>query len=67
MLVTLKNSDMIEKLVLIANGDIGLVQRAIRESAQGPDGAADLKKVVDYIVSHRDKTADLVSQPHAAA
>jgi hypothetical protein len=59
MLVTMKNSELIDKLVLIANGDIDLVNAAIRYCAKG-DEEADLKEVVDYIVSHR------VPEPAAA-
>jgi hypothetical protein len=52
MLVTMQNSDLINKLVALADGDIDLVQRAIRATSQ--DGkAADLEKVVDFIVQHR--------------
>lgn len=53
MLVTMKNSDLIDKLVVIADGNIDLVQEAIRACAEGPDGGADLTKVVQYIVKHR--------------
>lgn len=60
MLVTMKNSALIDKLVLIANGDIELVQAAIRESAEASGDGADLNKVVAYIVAHRQ------SQPHRA-
>jgi len=52
MLVTMKNSELIDKLVVIADGNIDLVQEAIRASAKGSDGA-DLKDVVEYIVNHR--------------
>lgn len=55
MLVTMKNSELIDQLVLIANGDMDLVSEAIRVCAQ-PDGEADLKEVVDYIVAHRERT-----------
>ena len=50
MLVTMQNSDLINKLLLIADGDIELVQTAIRASADKDDDGADLKKVVQYIV-----------------
>jgi hypothetical protein len=54
MLVTMKNSELIDKLVVIADGNIDLVQEAIRICAERDDkGAADLKKVVDYLVHHR--------------
>lgn len=50
MLVTMKNSELIDKLVVVADGNIDLVQEAIRVCAQGSDGA-DLKKVVEYILA----------------
>ena len=53
MLVTMQNSELIDKLVLVANGDLRLVEEAIRACAAGRDGA-DLKMVVDYIVKHRE-------------
>jgi len=53
MLVTMRNSELIEKLVLIADGDIDLVQRAIRACAEGNDGAP-LEDVVRYILEHRE-------------
>ena len=52
MLVTMKNSELIDQLVLIADGNTGLVDEAIRASINGPDGEADLKEVVDYILLH---------------
>lgn len=52
MLVTMQNSELIDKLVTIANGNIELVQQAIRAAA-GPSGEADLGQVVQYIVAHR--------------
>jgi hypothetical protein len=54
MLVTMKNSELVDKLVVIADGNIDLVQEAIRASAKGAEGA-ELKDVVEYIVSHRAK------------
>jgi hypothetical protein len=53
MLVTMKNSELIDKLVLIAGGDTGLVDAAILASSSGPDGEADLKDVVEYIIANR--------------
>ena len=50
MIVTMKNSELVDKLVAIADGDIDLVQEAISACAEGADGA-DLKKVVDYILA----------------
>ncbi|MDB5599624.1 MAG: hypothetical protein JWN71_1668 [Xanthobacteraceae bacterium] len=52
MLVTMKSTELIDKLVTIADGNIDLVQEAIRVCAEGGSGA-DLKKVVEYIVSNR--------------
>lgn len=52
MLVTMKSSELIDKLVTIADGSLDLVQEAINASAKGADGA-DLKDVVDYIQKHR--------------
>jgi hypothetical protein len=57
MLVTMKNSELIDQLVEIADGDLELVQQAIRESAKGEDGTADLKDVVDYIIQNRTPVA----------
>ncbi|WP_438278391.1 hypothetical protein [Nitrobacter sp.] len=55
MLVTMQNSELVEKLMKLARGDIDLVQLAVRESARGA-AAADLERVVDYIVEHRAST-----------
>jgi hypothetical protein len=55
MLVTMQNSELVEKLMKLARGDIDLVRLAIRESARGAT-AADLERVVDYIVEHRAST-----------
>jgi hypothetical protein len=52
MLVTMQNSELVGKLVALADGDIDLVQQAIRTiSEQGK--AAELEKVVDFIVRER--------------
>ena len=59
MLVSMKNSELIDKLVTIADGNLDLVQEAIRLCAKGADGA-DLAEVVAYILKHR-------AQPSAAA
>jgi phosphotransferase system HPr-like phosphotransfer protein len=53
MLVTMKNSALIDQLVSLAGGNIDLVNEAIRVCAKGPDEEADLKEVVDYIVAQR--------------
>jgi hypothetical protein len=55
MLVTMQNSELINKLVTLADGDIDLVQRAIRAISE--DGKADLEKVVDFIVQERRNRA----------
>jgi len=52
MLVTMKNSELIDKLVMIAGGDIGLVEEAIRVCAERSADGADLTEVVNYIVEH---------------
>jgi hypothetical protein len=44
--------ELIQKLVRLALGDVELVNRAIRSSV-GPEGAADLGKIIQYIKSHR--------------
>ncbi|WP_157043165.1 hypothetical protein [Rhodopseudomonas palustris] len=49
----MKNSELIDQLVVVAEGNIDLVSEAIRECAGGPESKADLEKVVDYIVRHR--------------
>ena len=55
MLVTMKNSELIDKLVAVAGGNFDLVQEAIRVCAI--DDRADLEKVVEYIESHRKSPA----------
>lgn len=52
MLVTMQNSELVRKLVTIADGDIDLVQRAIRSTSKDGD-AADLEAVVNFIVHER--------------
>jgi hypothetical protein len=52
MLVTMQNSELVGKLLALADGDIDLVQQAIRTSSA--DGkAAELEQVVDFIVGQR--------------
>ena len=53
MLVTMKTSELMDRLLSIAGGDVDLVSRAVRESAGRVDGEADLKAVVDFIIAHR--------------
>jgi hypothetical protein len=57
MLVTMKNSDLIDRLVLLADGNIDLVREAIRSTANRADGGADLKQVVEFIVKSREPIA----------
>jgi|GEM_PF-6127494 hypothetical protein len=56
MLVTMKSSELIDKLVTIADGNLDLVQEAINACAKGDDGA-DLKDVVEYIEANRRRAA----------
>lgn len=65
MLVTMKNSELIDKLVVIADGNFHLVQEAILACAEGPESGADLKKVVEYIQAHRESA--IPAQSSAAA
>lgn len=50
-MVVLKSSEIMDKLLLIADGDQNLVDMAITASADG-SGSADLKNVVEYILVH---------------
>jgi hypothetical protein len=52
MLVTMQNSELVRKLVALADGDIDLVQRAVRSASKDGDGA-DLEAVVNFIVQER--------------
>jgi hypothetical protein len=52
MLITMKSSELFDRLLQLANGDVRLVEDGIAASARGPDGEADLKDVVDYILAH---------------
>lgn len=68
MLVTMKNSELIDKLVTIADGSIELVQDAIYAAAlrglvQRNEYAADLGDVVDYITVKRRLFGDKRSAP----
>lgn len=69
MLVTMQNSELVNKLVTVAGGDIELVQKAIRTVASSDDGA-DLQKVVQYIITHRRQRVLRAASPrmgeHAA-
>lgn len=52
MLVTMKNSDLVDRLMQLADGNFDLVREAMRSCADS-NGAADLKKIVEYIVEHK--------------
>jgi hypothetical protein len=52
MLVTMQNSELVRKLVALADGDIDLVQRAVRATSKDGE-AADLEAVVNFIVQER--------------
>jgi hypothetical protein len=54
MSYTMKTSDVIDRLAGLANGDMALVDEAIRVCAGQAGGKADLKLVVDYIVTRRE-------------
>lgn len=58
MLVTMQNSDLVGKLVTLADGDIDLVQHAIR-MASADGGGAELETVVNFIVRERESRARL--------
>jgi hypothetical protein len=47
-----KQTEILNKLVYIADGDTRLVEDAIR-ACSSPDGPAPLKDVIDYIETHR--------------
>ncbi|MBB3931217.1 hypothetical protein GGR25_002267 [Kaistia hirudinis] len=49
------NSALIDKLVRLANGNIELVQEAIRATAKKGGKEADLGDIIDYIVQNRDR------------
>jgi hypothetical protein len=52
MLATMRNEELVGKLIALAEGNLDLVQHAIRTAANGAK-AADLEKVVEYIVEQR--------------
>jgi len=47
-----EKSEILHKLVYLANGDTALVDRAIRASADA-DGRSPLEQVIDYIERNR--------------
>jgi hypothetical protein len=60
MLVTMQNSELVRKLVTLADGDIDLVQSAIRATSKDGE-AADLESVVNFIVQARKSRAKAVA------
>lgn len=56
MLVTMKSSELIDKLITIADGDFDLVQRAVAACAKDLEGA-ELAEVIQYIEDHRQHVA----------
>lgn len=51
MYVRLKNTELVDKLVVIADGNFELVLEAIRHCSDANNGeSADLKAVVEYII-----------------
>lgn len=54
---TMKTSHLIDRLAVLADGDMDLVQKAISVCAGHAGGQADLESVVDYIVSRRGPRA----------
>ena len=47
-----KQGEIVDKLVVVAHGNLDLVLKAIRVSALGKD-KADLSDVLDYVLAHR--------------
>jgi hypothetical protein len=60
MLVTMGNPDLVSKLLALADGNLDMVQRAIRAAAH--DGvSADLEDVVELIARERTTVAAATS------
>jgi len=53
-----EQGDIYSKLLVVARGDIDLVQRAIRKHAPSPSDPADLEQVVKYILENRKERED---------
>ena len=51
--ITMNDAEYVEQLLLMAKGNRALVDEAISASADGLDGASDLKRVIQYIVAHQ--------------
>jgi len=52
-LITINDSEYMEQLMMMANGNLDLIKEAFSASAEGPKGGADLKAVIQYIVTHQ--------------
>lgn len=50
-----KQTEVFEKLVTLARGDLDLVQNAIWRASEQGKKRADLKAVVEYIVAHQNR------------
>jgi CMP-2-keto-3-deoxyoctulosonic acid synthetase len=55
--ITLNDVEYVEQLLIMARGNRALVDEAVSACAEGPDGASDLKRVIQYIVSHQPPPA----------
>lgn len=60
-LVGPREPELIDDLVRLAHGKLDLVQEAIRADAEKSGGAADLERVVEYIVRRRDKVGGVAA------
>lgn len=56
----MQNSELVRKLVTLADGDIDLVQSAIRATSKDGE-AADLESVVNFIVQARKSRVKAVA------
>ena len=57
---------LFDKLVVLACGDIDLVQEAIRRSSEKPGEPSRLEKVVEYIVARRHSVPRNFTCPDAS-
>lgn len=58
-----KQEKLLSDLVLISGGDVLLVERALRQLAEGPDRSTSLKDVIAYIKKYR---SPLPEQPEGS-
>lgn len=67
MIAKTSQSELFNKLLDLARGDLDLVRQAIFTNS-GPDGSADLKAVMDFIIKQRKppRSADLPRQEERA-